>query len=1099
MRLKLVGFRCHVDSTYVFQEGSVSLLKGPSGIGKSTIFAATLWVLYGGMQHVYNNANATNKCSVTLELDNPHIIVYRQKRPELLRVTVYEGDSTTSYEDQVAQSVINGMFGTKEVWLACCYIPQGTRSYLLTASNSDKMDLLNILSFNTESPDTYTAKIDTELASVTSAFTHNQTTLTAECEQFSKEIDAANLDMSLYLDIPAREEMSKQVLNEKTQLTELTARYNEEQRQRGVVFSLKETVASLTKQLEGIPIESGEDVPRLESELEVLNVKAASLPYLREYQRLQNERSNVEKSLALLSHVNDNLSEITDDDVSKAQLDKRQYDENSNLCHQLKCAYDEVSINRELQEVSTTIEYYPKVLQYAKQREERAEIQRKLSLLPPFTSPPPDVTEAEIATATLQQQQYESALAQCRSLGCPYSEDEINAEIAKLNRRLAVQPKIATYTKLRNDRNALELQLKEIVAALGDSRIPPELATEEAISEAVVQSSHHEEGKALAASLVVPYDESAITKEIARLSHLVDLQPRLHTLVKYLTLQRQIQSLLSLNHHRMITDEEVISAREALHKLQSALDIRKCPHCERPIRAINGQLLPGESLPPTSEEISNANITLQLLTENRKRTQEIEGLSRELESLRSLCDPDNIGDLASLPAPLSQEEIVKMKGRIASLSKIRVVAAPSHSPNLLRLTRSRLQLEQRHQLIQQEIEALLKEVPGEMLEESMADIPMLQNRVSSLAKIRIVAPPTESPDRLRLMLTYNQLSRRDQELNASLTSLMGEVPIDRLNKPISQIDLPALKNRLASLSKIRVVSPPVYAPELLQSILNKRRLERRRDELEQEIQKLPSLDLLASLDANTISENITRIKKRLSEIAERQTKYKMLSAQIEEMNRKIQDIILDETLADRIAAVSKSIEQHTYQLAMNERIDAFTERQVILEKKRDALEILYKDMTTLTKLKALAREVECHTLQNTVDSINAALSDIATHLFDDPISITLQLFKTLKTSDRVKPTVNINISYRGGEYDNIFQLSGGEGDRISLAITLALARISGCPLLLLDECMASLDANLKEACLKAIKRNLGSEKTVLTINHEGTEGTYDYVVPIGTR
>ena len=74
------------------------------------------------------------------------------------------------------------------------------------------------------------------------------------------------------------------------------------------------------------------------------------------------------------------------------------------------------------------------------------------------------------------------------------------------------------------------------------------------------------------------------------------------------------------------------------------------------------------------------------------------------------------------------------------------------------------------------------------------------------------------------------------------------------------------------------------------------------------------------------------------------------------------------------------------------------------------------------------------------------------------------------------------------------QLSGGERDRISLAITLALAKLNSCPLLLLDECMASLDANLKEASLKCLRHTLCGTKTIVVINHEGTEGHYDNVV-----
>ena len=157
-------------------------------------------------------------------------------------------------------------------------------------------------------------------------------------------------------------------------------------------------------------------------------------------------------------------------------------------------------------------------------------------------------------------------------------------------------------------------------------------------------------------------------------------------------------------------------------------------------------------------------------------------------------------------------------------------------------------------------------------------------------------------------------------------------------------------------------------------------------------------------------------------------------------------------------------------------------------------------MTTLEKLKAKAIEVECQVLQTTVDSINLVfISDIATRLFDDPITISLSLFKTLKSKDRVKPTVNLSINYRGGEYDNITQLSGGEGDRISLAITIALARLNSSPFLLLDECMASLDADLKECSVDVLRHFLGNTKTIISVLHEGTEGYFDDIISLENR
>ena len=82
MHIKIVGFKIHIDVEFIFQNGEMTLLKGSSGAGKSTILQAVFWALYGNMRSIYNNAGITKNLSVTLSL--PGITIYRKKNPELL-------------------------------------------------------------------------------------------------------------------------------------------------------------------------------------------------------------------------------------------------------------------------------------------------------------------------------------------------------------------------------------------------------------------------------------------------------------------------------------------------------------------------------------------------------------------------------------------------------------------------------------------------------------------------------------------------------------------------------------------------------------------------------------------------------------------------------------------------------------------------------------------------------------------------------------------------------------------------------------------------------------------------------------------------------
>ncbi len=155
---------------------------------------------------------------------------------------------------------------------------------------------------------------------------------------------------------------------------------------------------------------------------------------------------------------------------------------------------------------------------------------------------------------------------------------------------------------------------------------------------------------------------------------------------------------------------------------------------------------------------------------------------------------------------------------------------------------------------------------------------------------------------------------------------------------------------------------------------------------------------------------------------------------------------------------------------------------------------LNQELNDLETLKQYAKETECIILDQVVNSINTSIENICNTLFDKSINIKLGLFKTLKSTKNIKSVVNFNISYQGGDFDNISHLSGGEGDRASLALTLALKKLSSCPLLLLDESLSALDLDMKEATIQTIRENIND--TIIIIMHDGIEGIYDNVINV---
>ena len=103
MKLILENFRCYTNTIFECNDVGNILLNGKSGAGKSTIFKAINFVLYGKEQKVIQYGK--KKCKVTFHFQN--LILTRSKNPNTL---ILIKDNTT-YSEISAQEIINKIFG----------------------------------------------------------------------------------------------------------------------------------------------------------------------------------------------------------------------------------------------------------------------------------------------------------------------------------------------------------------------------------------------------------------------------------------------------------------------------------------------------------------------------------------------------------------------------------------------------------------------------------------------------------------------------------------------------------------------------------------------------------------------------------------------------------------------------------------------------------------------------------------------------------------------------------------------------------------------------------------------------------------------------
>lgn len=187
LRLSLVNFRCWTDDTFEFPFVPITLLKGETEIGKTTIFEAILWTLYGKLKVApigYPKIRTISKLLIrqrllsplenTNELINVRVLMERKTNPKEFMLTYESEKCNMLFRNDEAESVVHLLYGKKEVWKFLCYSPQerDNEGNFFTASNNTKFDYLCAVAFSyqtllpTEAMHTLSNEINKENANI---------------------------------------------------------------------------------------------------------------------------------------------------------------------------------------------------------------------------------------------------------------------------------------------------------------------------------------------------------------------------------------------------------------------------------------------------------------------------------------------------------------------------------------------------------------------------------------------------------------------------------------------------------------------------------------------------------------------------------------------------------------------------------------------------------------------------------------------------------------------------------------------------------------------------------------------------------------------
>ena len=237
---------------------------------------------------------------------------------------------------------------------------------------------------------------------------------------------------------------------------------------------------------------------------------------------------------------------------------------------------------------------------------------------------------------------------------------------------------------------------------------------------------------------------------------------------------------------------------------------------------------------------------------------------------------------------------------------------------------------------------------------------------------------------------------------------------------------------------------------------------------------------------NTTLSNIQSVEKEISNLPP--TPDKDYESLITSEREKLQ------TYEEKTVNYKSYIEQLTDWNRINKDNVKYKEIETSISTSQTQKENLSDRMRCLIKLKEHVKNAERKCITDFIDSLNDHASLYIEQFFpDEDIKVDLKTIQESKTG-KEKISLNFEINYKQMIGD-LSYLSGGEKDRVNLAFTLAFSELVNNRLLLLDECISSLDAETTNVVLENLKEKYRG-KLVLLVSHQANIGFFDSVINI---